>query len=235
MTLGKYLDPVKRLLEKFWPEETIGASKEKWNNLAKANSRFVIASRLGEGINEAQFKAMGAENYRDTVSSDQFLREKLGDFSSKEVLEIGCGTGRMTEYLARDFKTVTGIDIAEEMVAQGEKRLAHLPNVTLLATDGLHYPFSDNQFDFVFSFIVFQHMPNKETVRQNLKEVRRVLKSGQIAKIQIRGGHQPFRWQWFHGPAFKKTEAISMVQGLGFKVLKTSGEGSKLFWLWLTK
>ena len=38
-----------------------------------------------------------------------------------------------------------------------------------------------------FSFIVFQHMPNKKVVGKNFEEIKRVLKNNGIAKIQVRG------------------------------------------------
>jgi len=43
------------------------------------------------------------------------------------VLELGCGTGRITLQLARAGLTVTGIDISTEMLDQARRKLAREP------------------------------------------------------------------------------------------------------------
>ena len=235
MFIKKIIVAIKKAVEKFFPEEDILISKDKWNKLAQKNSRYYIVSRAGKEINEKRFKEIGEENYHDLVLSDNLLREKLVDFKNKVVLDIGCGTGRLTELFAADFKNAYGIDISEEMIRQAKERLNDIKNVHLYATDGLNYPFEDNFFDFIFSFVVFHHMPNREVVKKNFEEVYRTLKKDGITKIQIRGGGQPYRWQWYHGKSFKKEEALEMLEKIGFKVLKVEGENTKLLWLWLVK
>ena len=223
------------MIEKFFPEENISVSKDKWNKLAQKNPKFYIVSRVGKEINEEQFKKIGQENYKDLVLEDNLLKERLISFKDRVVLDIGCGIGRLTELFSADFKEVYGVDISEEMIVQAKERLAILKNVHFYSTDGLNFPFENNFFDFIFSFVVFHHMPNKEVVEQNFREVYRTLKNDGIAKIQIRGGRQPYRWQWYHGKAFNKKEALEMLSEIGFKVLKMEGENTKLFWLWLAK
>jgi SAM-dependent methyltransferase len=233
--MKEFITNIKKLLEKFFPEEDIFKSKEKWNKLAEKNPKFYIVSRVGEKINEEQFKKIGLENYQDLVLGDNLLNKRLVSFKDKTVLDIGCGIGRLSQLFAADFEQVYGIDISEKMIEQGKDRLKNFPNVHLYATDGLKYPFNDDFFDFIFSFVVFHHMPNKKVVEENFREIYRTLKQNGIAKIQIRGGKKPYRWQWFHGYAFKKEEALEMLQKIDFNILKTEGENTKLFWLWLAK
>jgi SAM-dependent methyltransferase len=235
MFIQKIIGGIERAIEKLFPEENISSSKNKWNKLAKKNPKFYIVSRVGEQINEEQFNKIGRENYHDFVLSDDLLKKRLINFKDKIALDIGCGIGRLTELFAADFKEVYGTDISEEMIKQGKERLYNFKNVHLYATDGLNYPFEDNFFDLIFSFVVFHHMPNKEVIERNFKEVYRTLKNNVVAKIQIRGGRQPYRWQWYHGKAFNKEEALQMLQKIGFRILKIEGENSKFFWLWLAK
>lgn len=107
-------------------------------------------------------------------------------------------------------------------------------NVELFATDGLHIPLPDNSRDFVFSFIVFQHMPDKETIKANLKEIGRVLKTGGIAKIQLRG-LPTSKKNWFYGPSFESKNIPELIQSTGLSILQTSGGGSRYFWVWLER
>lgn len=224
------------LIEKIIPNRDIIASKKLWDKLANKNYLYYIVSKKGKDITNKQFRSTGLENYTEIIKNDSLLLDKLKAYYNKRVLEIGCGIGRMTEFFANDFKTVDGIDISESMIEQGKKYLAHLKNVNLIATDGINYPFQDDSFDLVFSYIVFQHMPSQEVVKANLREVFRVLNpNGGIAKIQLRGGVKPCKWKWYYGPSFSLNEAKSIINEIGFRLLKTEGENTKRFWLWLEK
>jgi len=228
----KILTPVQKIL----PNRSIKTSKKLWNKLAEKNPRYYIVSKEGKDIDVEKFRQIGLENYTNLIKKDLFLLNKLGDCSTKNVLDIGCGIGRITRFFANDFKMVYGVDISEKMITQGKEYTADLQNVSLVATDGIHYPFDDNFFDLVFSYIVFQHMSSVEVVEENLKEVFRVLKPNSgIAKIQLRGGAEPFKWHWFYGPSFSLGQATALVNKVGFRILKTEDESKKRFWLWLSK
>ncbi len=122
----------------------------------------------------------------------------------------------------------------EMMVLEGKKRLTHSSNVKLISTDGQRFPFSDNEFDFVFSFIVFQYMPNRETVRKNFEEIARVLKTNGIAKIQVRGLPTK-KTNWFYGPSFDVRGIRTLLKNIPLEIRKTQGENQRYFWLWLEK
>jgi len=215
------------------PGESIVESKDKWNRLSKENARYVVMTDFGEGITEEQFRLSGKGDYESLVKEDEILRS-LSDWKNKKILEIGCGIGRITEFLSGAFGEVSGVDISEEMIQTGKKRLAEKTNVHLHSTDGLEYPFPNTSFDMVFSFITFQHMPDKNTVRKNIEEVTRVLKSDGIAKIQLRGLPTK-KSEWFYGPSFTPNEAKKMIKGLPVDIIKMDGEGQRYFWVWLKK
>lgn len=233
--LKKTATAIASLISNKLPDETIERSKKKWNKLAEDNARYYVVSRKGKKITENDFNETGEQNYNELVATDALVKDKLGEFSDKTALDIGCGIGRLEQFFAPDFKKVHGIDISEEMIQQARKRLSSFRNVEIWATDGKTYPFGKDTFDFIFSYLVFQHMPSRAVVEQNFKEIFRVLKPEGVAKIQIRGGHTPFKWQWFYGPSWNEKQAREMVEAIGFKVFKTEGAGTKRFWLWLGK
>ena len=51
------------------------------------------------------------------------------------VLELGCGTGRVTEALAEGGVPVTGVDLSPDMLARARRRLVDHPGVHLLRAD----------------------------------------------------------------------------------------------------
>lgn len=219
----------------FIPGENIAESKNKWNKLASKNSRYFVMTDLGEGITETEFRETGEKDFKELVWDDDFIKDRLGDFKEKIALEIGCGTGRITEFLSRYFKKVFAVDISEKMIEEGRQRLKDATNIEFAAINGMQYPtIDDSSIDFVFSYIVFQHMPNKKVIKKNFEEIKRVLKNDGIAKIQVRG-LPTNKFNWFYGPSFTQKEVEKLTAETGMKLLKTDGENKRYFWLWLSK
>jgi SAM-dependent methyltransferase len=52
---------------------------------------------------------------------DTWLRDHL-DLSNLHVADVGCGTGKLTRALAPACKTILGVDVSEEMLAQASKQ-----------------------------------------------------------------------------------------------------------------
>jgi len=98
-------------------------------------------------------------------------------------LEIGCGAGRMTCAISRDFRTVYGVDVAEGMVAYARKHVGH--NVHLHVTDGVTLPVPDSSVTAVFSVIVFLHFDRSEHAAAYFREIARALKPGGTIMIQL--------------------------------------------------
>ena len=190
----------------FIPGESIIKSKEKWNNLASKNARYFVLTDFGENITEEEFKKAGQEDFHKFIDKDLVIKERLINLNEKTVLEIGCGIGRITEFLSSNFKKVFAVDISEEMVKTGRERLKSLNNIEFISTNGMGFPSIPNSsVDLVFSYIVFQHMSNKKVVIENLKEIKRVLTPTGIAKIQLRG-LPTSKFNWFYGPSFNESD-----------------------------
>lgn len=74
--------------------------------------------------------------------------------SGMRVLDVGCGTGTSVALAAECVGTsghVTGIDIAETMLAHAERGLSERKNTALIRGDGQVYPFDPEQFDALIS------------------------------------------------------------------------------------
>ncbi|MDX2239376.1 MAG: methyltransferase domain-containing protein [Leptolyngbyaceae cyanobacterium bins.302] len=96
-----------------------------------------------------------------------------------EILDVGCGIGGSSLYLAARFKAaVTGITLSpvQAQRASDRARFAGLAQSTqFLVADALKMPFADHSFDFVWSLESGEHMPDKT---QFMQELCRVLKPG---------------------------------------------------------
>lgn len=229
MKLKNILTEVRNL---FLPSEKIEDSKEKWNNFASENPLYYVMTDYGADISEEKFRETGQKDFLEFFESDEILQSKM-PWNEKSILEIGCGAGRISEFLASVSKTFTGLDISEGMIEKAKQRVKS-ENAKFISTNGTKYPIPDNSIDIVFSFITFQHMPDRNTVFENVSEVSRSLKAGGVAKIQFRGAPASKSSQ-FYGPSFTRGDVDSIAKKTGLKVLKTEGEGKRYFWVWFEK
>ena len=95
------------------------------------------------------------------------------------ILDAGCGTGGMVQWLAR-YGTVSGIDIAEAALSRAHSR--GLCSLTRGSVDAL--PFQSGSFDLVTSFDVLYHLDVKNDF-QALGEIHRVLRPGGTLLIRV--------------------------------------------------
>lgn len=195
--------------------------KELWEKLAKSNSKYYVASFKGKGITEEEFEESGREDYKNLILNDELI-EKKG-----VILEVGCGIGRMTQFMRYDFKKVIGIDISKEMIQQAKIRLR---GVEFIETDGNTIHLSNNSIDFAFSYIVFQHFKTKEMLESNFKEVYRVLKPNGMFKVLVRSDKVDVS-KWWGGVNCDEKIALEV----GFKLLKKEQVKNYSLWLWLQK
>lgn len=102
-----------------------------------------------------------AERYHEVSSPQQAwgkrVLERLPLDGGEHVLDLGCGTGRITEAIARRVPRgrVVGLDRSEAMLETASRWLAeHAPDVGLVLGDGASLPFA-RAFDAVFSAATF--------------------------------------------------------------------------------
>jgi len=98
--------------------------------------------------------------------------------SQDEVLEIGCGVGRIGLDLAPRCRTWTGADVSGNMFTYASERLHELRNIRLvkLSCVGLGELVS-NSYDLVYSTNVLAHLDEMDRWRY-LKDAFRVLRAG---------------------------------------------------------
>jgi putative AdoMet-dependent methyltransferase len=87
-------------------------------------------------------------------------------------LDIGVGTGNLSARFLKSGAEISGIDPSFEMLK--ECRRKH-PQIETKLGNALAIPFEDNQFDFVISSFVFEHL-TEEQKRLAFREIDRVLK-----------------------------------------------------------
>ena len=135
---------------------------------------------------------------------------------AKKILEIGCGLGRLLIPLYdRGAKHCVGVDASEAMINEG-RALVGVRDIILVpcAGDGLIPWDPDGYFDFAFSIITFQHIPDTETVKRFLSEAHRLLAPGGQLSFQVLSHDvKPGRELWTYHDLGELQEHLI---GLGF-------------------
>jgi len=91
----------------------------------------------------------------------------------KRVLDVGCGTGRVSKILLDAGFDVIGIEPVEALLLEAERK--GMPKERLVLGSGLQLPFPDASFDAVCEFGVLHHVEHPNVV---VREMLRVSKTG---------------------------------------------------------
>jgi SAM-dependent methyltransferase len=151
--------------------------RSSWDRFARDDPWFFIASDR-KHWDENDFFNTGRPVVEQAVEWAGPNLERI------RALDFGCGLGRLAVHLAAPFETVDAIDLSEGMVEHA--RGLNLPeNIRFQSFDGERFPFAGRSFDFVFSYHVLQHVPDRALVSRYLKEVGRVLKDTGRAVLQF--------------------------------------------------
>jgi SAM-dependent methyltransferase len=160
-----------------------------WDERARKNAFHYIASWRKEW-DLATFLASGEVDFNRLVLP-ALVRCNL-PVSGRSMLELGCGTGRMTHSFARRFAEVCAVDISPEMLARAREIHAEQENIRWLLGNGSDLSGIDSDsMDLVFSYLVLQHLPNESLVCQYIREMLRVLRPGGTVLFQFNGGFAP--------------------------------------------
>lgn len=195
-----------------------------WEQWGAADPYFgVLTQEKFRGRNltadaKREFFATGTEHVREVLANIRHHLEP--NFTPRQVLDFGCGAGRLLLPFARQADAATGMDVSAAMLAEAQHNAqeAELNNITLLASDD-QLSRLDGIFDLVHSYIVFQHIPVSRGEKLLCRLLRRV-RPGGVAAIQV-----PC---WRNAPTWRKCLAWSKARVPGLALLANFWAGRDL-------
>ncbi len=131
-----------------------------------------------------------------------------------KALDICCGAGTNTVYLASKGFTVSGIDISSRAISIAkQKARAAGVKIRFRVGNSVRLPYNDGEFDFVFDMGCFHHI-RPEDRESYVEGVRRVLKEG--------GRYFMVCFSWRNGPAWNhfSEEQLMDVFSPSFDILE---------------
>src|SRR5437016_1278469 len=127
---------------------------------------------MNDGVKKSAIAA-AYDQWAETYDSDpnrtrelagQVLRKVDLRVDGRDIVEIGCGTGRNTEWLATQAARITALDFSEAMLARTRVRV-HDPRVRFVQHDvRTTWPLDDNSADVIIAMLILEHVEQLETV-----------------------------------------------------------------------
>jgi len=157
--------------------------------------------------------------YRRRIQPPAQFIERSGIKKGMRVLDLGCGSGAFTPFVARavgEKGKVYALDIQADMLKQLERKLAKhenkdIRNIKVIEGNAYELPFDDGSLDLVYMVTVLQEIPDRNRA---LHEVKRVLKAGGILAVTELFPDPDYPW---------KSTTIKLCERNGFVVDEVSG------------
>jgi ubiquinone/menaquinone biosynthesis C-methylase UbiE len=133
-----------------------------------------------------------AENYDTVLNKTRDLealaiRTVLSKVSFTEVIEIGCGTGKNTEWIAAKANHLTAVDFSIEMLNKAKEKIK-LKNVEFIHADiTKEWAFTNSKADLITCSLILEHIKDIDFI---FKEAKNALKSNGLFYI---GELHPFK------------------------------------------
>jgi len=164
----------------------------------------------------------------------KMILDFAGNVKGKEILDIGCGSGRYDILLAKGSpKSILGLDMSLSMIDMAE-RLVKINNVSNICKfekiEFIQKQF-DNKFDIVIAAGVFDYVSDPKAF---LLKVKSVLKEKAIFSFPVKWSiFTPLRMVWLHKkncPSYyySKGDIRKLIKACGFKINSMRKIGSFL-------
>jgi ubiquinone/menaquinone biosynthesis C-methylase UbiE len=151
--------------------------REHWNSFARQDAfTAILSARDGSATDTETFDHKGQEE------AELFARFVTPDSIA---LDIGCGVGRIERHLAPRCKRLYAVDVSDEMLARAREWCAGRENLRFVVASAAEVDcFLPGTFDFIFSYLVLQHLEYEDAFLA-LCSIARMLKPGARAFVQF--------------------------------------------------
>jgi tocopherol O-methyltransferase len=175
----------------------------------------------GEHMHHGYYGVYGTERKNRRQAQIDLIEELLkwsGVRAAENILDVGCGIGGSSLYLAEKFHAqATGITLSPVQAARATERAKEAlldARSQFLVANAQEMPFADNSFDLVWSLESGEHMPDKAGFMQ---ECYRVLKPGGTL-IMATWCHRPIDKKPLTADELKHLEDIYQVYCLPYVI-----------------
>lgn len=182
--------------------------RQDWDARAQKDAFFYIAS-WRKGWSNADFLKSGEDDYQRLVAS--FFSRQGFEPAGATMIELGCGAGRMTHSFASHFRKVIALDVSSQMLDRARHSFPAMENIAWTHANGVDLGnVPSESVDFIFSYLVLQHLPDVRLVHGYLREMFRVLKPSGVCLFQYNGTKVP-TMNWKGRAAWGVLDGLSTI------------------------
>ena len=148
----------------------------------KEIKKYLISEKINipvkKLLNSKTAERLNPELYQSNIFDYiLFLKHKYAytiadKFINKDsnVLEIGCGEGYGTNFLARSGAHIVALDVDKETIKNARLKYSQ-KNITFKKFDGYNISYPEQSFDVIISFQVIEHVEDVEKYLENIKKL----------------------------------------------------------------
>jgi len=142
----------------------MSSETKRWEQLGERDPYWAVCVEpkyRGANMTDAERREFFESGEREVAATFARVRELAGpQWRPARALDFGCGVGRLTLPIAAHSGRVTGVDISEPMLREARKNAdaRGAANVEFVQTDAWMAG-AGQTYDFIHSYIVFQHIP----------------------------------------------------------------------------
>lgn len=158
------------------------------------------------------------------------VEQRLGDATSRKVLDVGCGIGLVDAELVGGVGELHGIDTSQKSLEEAARAV---PSARFRHFGGERVPHADAAFDLVFAICVLHHVPPRDRLAL-VAEMARVTRPGGIVALIEHNPLNPVTRHIVSRCAFDR-DAVLLRCGTGAPLLagaglEPGGRGYIAFW-----
>lgn len=120
-------------------------------------------------------------------------KELLNRYSSGKTLDVGCASGRYTNYLSSIGRQVEGVDTQPKLIQRAKKTF---PKIKFQVGSAYKLPYSSSSFETVVLFDILEHLDDvlvlKEAIRVGKKVIISVPRTNQIELTKFSISHHHY-------------------------------------------
>lgn len=110
-----------------------------------------------------------------------------------KILEIGCGTGNLTQELAKRPYNILAFDFSEEMLNHAFPKLIDFENVNLIKYDMYKFPYSSYEFDAIITLLdVINYITDPTKLKKLFEGVYEGLREGGVFVFDLNSENKLF-------------------------------------------
>ncbi len=159
------------------------STDELWERFARKRALYYILTEDEFRRGDADLDRLFSLGERDAARIVHEAQPWLRRFDA--AIEIGCGVGRLSIPMASRFRSVVAIDVSPTMLAKCADNCATRGVANVVPIHAAEASAGAFEADFVFSFIVLQHVEDLATIHRYLALTRSWLREDGVASLQF--------------------------------------------------